>query len=478
MFQFVVARYNEDILWTNMFSNVIVYNKGINNISNTNVIYLPNVGREGHTYFTHIYDNYDKLAEFTVFLQGNPFDHSPRLFAHIAQILATPKDALYTLPILVLSEYILSYSFSGCPEKPGLPLKEVFQYLFPQEKVPDSTEIFYFGAGAQFILSKVQIHSRARDFYRSIVDLLQKENNPIEGHVIERFHASFIFSNRGVSLRGAENVVKPFLLEKLPNQKIALCFILNYSHTLHKEKIWRKWLESHADFFNIYFFYKDAKMIQSPWIRKHALPLRFIVQTSYFHIVPAYISLMAAATRLDRRNQWFCFLTDTCSPIRSCAYFLSLFHAHTEKSIFQWGNCNWNVQFHSRANLRQLPTTFHLSNDPWFILSRTHVFDCLHFCRTRRAMFEQICRGGLANESIFAIILLKLYKREKEIIHASSHITDWTRMSSATSPYVFEKGSSEEIAYIQEARKKNPYAIFLRKVATRFPDSFLLSCIC
>lgn len=37
-------------------------------------IFLKNVGREGHAYYKHIYDNYENLSYYTIFLQGNPFD--------------------------------------------------------------------------------------------------------------------------------------------------------------------------------------------------------------------------------------------------------------------------------------------------------------------------------------------------------------------------------------------------------------------
>ena len=38
---------------------------------------LPNVGRESHTIVSHIVSRYDSLADWTVFMQGDPFDHLP-----------------------------------------------------------------------------------------------------------------------------------------------------------------------------------------------------------------------------------------------------------------------------------------------------------------------------------------------------------------------------------------------------------------
>ena len=76
--ELVIARYNEDISWLSKVKNmkITIYNKGEDNI-NKKSIKLPNIGRESHTYLTHIIDNYDNLADITIFSQGDPFFHSP-----------------------------------------------------------------------------------------------------------------------------------------------------------------------------------------------------------------------------------------------------------------------------------------------------------------------------------------------------------------------------------------------------------------
>jgi hypothetical protein len=78
--QIVVARYNEDLEWLkeepfNQYP-VIVYNKGPNqdfyhapNIQK--IIPVKNVGRDAHTILYHIIENYDNLADVTVFLPGS-----------------------------------------------------------------------------------------------------------------------------------------------------------------------------------------------------------------------------------------------------------------------------------------------------------------------------------------------------------------------------------------------------------------------
>jgi hypothetical protein len=82
--------------------------------------------------------------------------------------------------------------------------------------------------------------------------------------------------------------------------------------------------------------------------------------------------------------------------------------------------------------------------------------------------------GGLANESIFAIILQTLEKSKTDsckLINESSNVSDWTRMASATSPYLFKENTPENMIIIYNLLKKNKYAMFLRKVHKSFPDA-------
>lgn len=97
---FVVARYDEDVSWVkdvqdkrvglNRYGlplkpyNVVLYNKGKDNIPphakvgfNEKAIGNVAAGREGHTFLRHIIEQYDHLAEWTIFAQGEPFEHAP-----------------------------------------------------------------------------------------------------------------------------------------------------------------------------------------------------------------------------------------------------------------------------------------------------------------------------------------------------------------------------------------------------------------
>jgi len=195
----VVARYNEDVSWTKQFNNnnnkniinqvnVLIYNKGEKLEDGYNVINLDNKGREGHSYYKYIIDNYYNLDDYIIFLQGNPFDHSPNIIKNIYKYL---NNKFIFVDFNYLSEWIIDCNLNGCIHHPELPLIPIYNKLFNIDK---EEMAFQFGAGAQFIVSKNSILKRQISFFNKIVELLEYDINPIEGFVMERFH-KIIFTN-------------------------------------------------------------------------------------------------------------------------------------------------------------------------------------------------------------------------------------------------------------------------------------------
>ena len=121
----VVARYAEDPAWCRAAGfNCTIYNKGDALREDEEQRYeagssacaagrlrvrsLPNVGRESHTFLSHIVSHYEQLAEWRVFMQGDPFDHLPtriRLDDYVQEAQATPRrDAFFLLTAVVKSD--------------------------------------------------------------------------------------------------------------------------------------------------------------------------------------------------------------------------------------------------------------------------------------------------------------------------------------------------------------------------------------
>ena len=254
--------------------------------------------------------------------------------------------------------------------------------------------------------------------------------------------------------------------------KIALCFIISYNHVLNKEEIWKKWIEPNKDIINVYFYYKDFKKITSPWILKHVVEPSYIRETTYYHVIPAYLSVLAYAIKNNSNNEWFCILTESCCPIISPAKFRSLFYKNYSFSIMNWSNVWWNVYLQKRANLALLPKKYHLANDPYFVLKREDVKYCFQFTHSQSLLYKTICDGGLANESLFAIIF-SVFNKLNKIKKGVTHITDWSRMTSPTSPYLFVHGSHKDIQFIENNLQQHKYAMFIRKISPDFPDEII-----
>jgi len=257
--------------------------------------------------------------------------------------------------------------------------------------------------------------------------------------------------------------------------KVALCFIISYQHILNKEQLWIDWIKPNQDILNVYFHYKDFNLIKSPWIKMYTIPPEYTHQTTYYNVVPAYMTLLSYAFHHDKENLWFVMLTDSCVPIISPAKFRQLFFDHYKASIFKWRPAYWNINIHRRANLWLLKKEYWLANDPWFTLSRHHVQHCILFMARKNGLYKQINDGGLANESIFAIMLQTFNEltNPDTLINSITTITDWTRMATPTSPYLFKEATAENINIIEKGLKENKYAMFLRKVSPEFPDATL-----
>lgn len=190
LMKIIVSWYNENIEWTEQFSDVIIYNKGEPlNDSKYNEIILKNVGREGHTFYHHIVDNYDNLDDYQIFLQGNPFDHYSNILFFLNQIKI---EQIFPHDFFFLSDEMLICNLNGCKYHANLPIKYIYKELFENPKTFDMFE-FAFGCGGQFIVSKRCILKKPKSFYEKIVKMLEYDNCPIEGYIIERLNG-VIFS--------------------------------------------------------------------------------------------------------------------------------------------------------------------------------------------------------------------------------------------------------------------------------------------
>jgi hypothetical protein len=205
--EIVIARYNEDLKWTlyppfNQFK-FTVYNKGPNdNFEKTKVdkiIKLPNIGREGHTYLHHIIQNYNNLADITVFLPGSAgspiYDKFSKAKNLIYKILKFKRAFMLGYHVKDLSPIVkfqINHYASSHPQnlkqnpESNLelsklrPLGNWYNHFFGNKPINCIT-----GTGI-FSIHKFDVIKHPVSRYQLLIHTLSKSSNPEVGHYIER----------------------------------------------------------------------------------------------------------------------------------------------------------------------------------------------------------------------------------------------------------------------------------------------------
>lgn len=208
----IISRYNENLEWLNdeMFHKypITIYNKGVNTNfykppSLKEIIPLSNVGVCDHTYLYHIIKNYKNLPELTIFLPGSTMDDNKK-----QRTLNVLKKTIETNDTVIFGNYdnqgILNslynfnlsyYNSSNDSNKllnndPKLrpcdikPYGNWFQTVFGNLNINYAT---YLGI---FSVSKKHIHNRSLDFYKNLIEYVNKDKNEESAHYIERSYVA------------------------------------------------------------------------------------------------------------------------------------------------------------------------------------------------------------------------------------------------------------------------------------------------
>ena len=206
--EIIIARFNEDLRWTqevpfNIF-HYIVYNKGNNdNFIKTNVkqiINIENVGKNDHTYLYHIIENYNNLSNITVFFPGSLNLDYKKIKAKII------------LNNIIKSNYSTAY-FAGHYHQN---IKEVFNnftlnkwettdkknLLLNNESALQKSEIRPYGKWYTHFFGNIQAHwttmcgifsidkrdiiQNPIEHYQRLLQTVNTHSNPEAGHYMER----------------------------------------------------------------------------------------------------------------------------------------------------------------------------------------------------------------------------------------------------------------------------------------------------
>ena len=199
----VIAHYNEDLSWLeDDIDSCHIYSKGgEKNAPPYPHKAIPNIGREGHTYLHHLIENYESLADVTLFLQGHIDDHIPFGIDEVKRrALETKPGQVTTFPFRELETFD---HWDGIPWEEYPSWKkwssmvrvnaaktpaEYWRIFFPGREIPASLG---FAPGALFAVRRETIQQHSRDFYRLMMQEFflgdMAHVNPETGHHAERF---------------------------------------------------------------------------------------------------------------------------------------------------------------------------------------------------------------------------------------------------------------------------------------------------
>lgn len=198
--QLIIARYREDVSWADGLGyDYVVYDKGGDMQGDARP--LANIGREAHTYFTHIIREYDGLAGVNVFVQGNPFDHLDQAGKGSPERLRSMIEEVVErgIPFKGFAWFKLECDHLGRPHdmrKPenkgrwagwgrDIPVGEVFTKLFG---APAPGRITARAATGIFAVTGDRIRTRPKAFYEYALKLVEADPDDANntGHAMER----------------------------------------------------------------------------------------------------------------------------------------------------------------------------------------------------------------------------------------------------------------------------------------------------
>lgn len=207
----VISAYDKDYNWINQLDSnvkVTVYKKGFEPLPNE-ILIEPNVGRDVHTFFYHLVNNYNNLSDYTFFAQDYPFDHVENYislingdkqlwFKHAKQsvdgcwffntqynILLCDKKGIPNSEII----NNLSFKVWATGEWEELDMESIWNQLFTLA-CPD---YFMFAPAGHFCISKEQVLKKSLEYYKLILNIL--ETNSQSPWIIERLEPYIFLQN-------------------------------------------------------------------------------------------------------------------------------------------------------------------------------------------------------------------------------------------------------------------------------------------
>lgn len=215
----IIARYDENLDWLYKYEEfkIIIYNKGgsFSSQAGSKVIDLPNIGRESHTWLHYIVTNYEELDEVNIFLQGRIDDLGALAYKDLYNYLEECKHQGFSVSRYGILGPLHWNKNLGLENNPKYNSKMEDKSLkAPRISFKDLAKIFtnniplftVTSYGGCFAVSKDLIRQHDITIYKKLLDILSFNDNPMEGHYMERLWC-YLFTKNRYLLRGFRDVL-------------------------------------------------------------------------------------------------------------------------------------------------------------------------------------------------------------------------------------------------------------------------------
>jgi hypothetical protein len=203
--ELVIAAYDNYLTWLDMIDpevKITIYRKGDEEPQWDDEIKIDlNKGRCVHTFFNHIYSNYDNLSDVTFFAQDYPFDHWEDIvevvnnsteesrcqlkiegyYGFHFNTITIPSPLAGRMWSLSPSKHhgngkVLVCQSNGQPQdsNPNIDVDKYWSMLFKQ--VPPPAE-YEFMPGGHFGITREHAQLRSKEFYKQVCDLLLEDES-------------------------------------------------------------------------------------------------------------------------------------------------------------------------------------------------------------------------------------------------------------------------------------------------------------
>ncbi|HUT11591.1 MAG TPA: beta-1,6-N-acetylglucosaminyltransferase [Thermoguttaceae bacterium] len=217
--------------------------------------------------------------------------------------------------------------------------------------------------------------------------------------------------------------------------KIAFLFCI--LGRLAQEPLWRRWMAPHASRASVYVHAtRRAEAVQSPWIRRHAIPESIPSGHGEIGLVRAELALLRHALS-DPQNAKFVFCSRSCAPIKP----FSTVHAALTADRRSWlAPHRANPDRFRRVDPRVLPPWHFWKSSDWIALERTHAeaLAAVDFTRAFRCFAP--------GEHYWASLLSMFgFDLDRETTGQSPTWADWRRWSPPRGhPYTFHRLTTDD----------------------------------